>query len=179
MTDDISVTMADVEAAIRDVHDFPKPGIVFKDISPVLQNAALFRCVIEDMVARYEDQEVHAIAAIDARGFIFGSVLAYRLGCELALVRKKGKLPWKTESIAYDLEYGSNEIEIHADAVENLDRVLVVDDLLATGGTAAAAIELVRRLGGEVIGAEFLVELSFLAGRKRLEPTPVHAMITY
>ena len=176
---EINATLEDVRAAIRDVHDFPKPGIVFKDISPVLQNSDLFRCVIEDMVTRYRDQDVHAIAAIDARGFIFGSVLAYRLGCELALVRKKGKLPWKTESIAYDLEYGSNEIEIHADAVDHLDRVLVVDDLLATGGTAAAAIELVQRLGGTVIGAEFLVELSFLNGRERLAPTPIHAILQY
>lgn len=168
-----------VAAAVRDVVDFPKPGIVFKDITPVLSDPALLRLVIDAMSEEAVARKADKIVGIDARGFIFGAAVADRVGAGFVPVRKKGKLPWETESVTYDLEYGTAEIQIHRDAVLPGERVLLVDDLLATGGTAAAAVDLVRRLRGDIVGAVFLVELSFLTGRKALEGLEVRSLLSY
>ncbi|RMD74207.1 MAG: adenine phosphoribosyltransferase [Lentisphaerae bacterium] len=172
------VSVDAIKAAIRDVPDFPKPGIVFKDISPILQDAALFRECIDTMAALTESMKPDILACIDARGFIFGSAIAYRLGCGMCMIRKAGKLPWQTEQVSYDLEYGSNVVEMHRDAVRPGENVVIVDDVLATGGTAKAAIDLVRRVGGNVAGVLFFLELSFLEGRSGLQPHQVMSLIT-
>ena len=157
-----------VKQTIRDVRDYPKPGIVFKDITPVLADPSLFRAVVREMVSSLESQNIEAIAAVEARGFIFGSVLAHELNCRFIPVRKAGKLPYKIRSRKYDLEYGTAAIEMHEDAVIEGSRVLVHDDLLATGGTAGATANLIQDLGGVVAGFSFLVNLSFLPGEKNL-----------
>ena len=157
-----------VRQTIRDVRDYPKPGIVFKDITPVLGNPSLFREVVREMLKMLEGQKIDAIAAVEARGFIFGSVLAHELNCRFIPVRKAGKLPYKTRSQEYDLEYGTAAIEMHEDAVAKGSRVLVHDDLLATGGTAGATASLVQDLGGVVAGFSFLINLSFLPGEENL-----------
>lgn len=176
----IKTDLAPLRAAVRDVPDFPAPGVVFKDITPLLSDGALFRRTIDALTETVAGQGVSKIAGIDARGFIFAAAVADRLGCGFIPVRKKGKLPWRTEGVAYDLEYGSNHIEIHADAVAPGERIWVVDDVLATGGTAAAAAQLVQRLGGDLAGMTFLVELEFLNGRQKL-PTgvPVTGVLAY
>ena len=158
-----------IKSAIRDVNDYPRPGIVFKDITPLLADAALTRDVVSFMVAAYREKSIDAVVAIEARGFILGSVLAYELGCSFVPVRKVGKLPYNTRRKRYDLEYGSAEIEIHTDAIKPGSRVLVHDDLLATGGTAVAAGKLVRESGGEIAAFSFLVNLSFLPGADLLK----------
>ncbi len=168
-----------IQAAIRDVPNFPKEGIVFKDISPIIQSPELFREVIDIIGGRYSAAHIDSLVIIDARGFIFGSALAYKMGCGMSLIRKRGKLPWITESVAYELEYGTAEMEIHVDAVHSGDTVLIVDDLLATGGTARAAIDLVRKIGGKVVAAEFVIELKFLQGRRRLPDCEVNALISF
>jgi len=170
--------VADVRAAIRDVPDFPKPGILFYDITPVLADPELFQRVCRWFADAYRDQGIQRIVALDARGFLFGGPLVGELGASLVPVRKKGKLPYQTVSVEYDLEYGSAAIEIHVDAIQPGDKVLVVDDLLATGGTAAATVDLVRRLGGEVVGCVFLVELDFLGGRAKVD-APAKSLIHY
>lgn len=167
-----------LKSAIRDVPDFPKPGVVFKDITPVLKDRQLFRLAISMFNDRYQRRQIDTIVAIDARGFIFGSALAYVLGCGFTMVRKKGKLPYKTLEASYDLEYGNNTIEIHEDAIVRGERVLVIDDVLATGGTMAATLDLTRRLGGEVVEAAFFIELPFLNGRSKLGDIPVFSLIT-
>ncbi len=164
---------------IRDVPDFPKPGIIFKDITPLLSNHKAFSATIESLAARYRDAKVDVVVGIEARGFIFGAPLAEKLGCAFVPMRKKGKLPYKTVDISYDLEYGSAAIEMHTDAVSAGQRVLVIDDLLATGGTAGAACELVRGQGGEVVECAFIVELGFLNGRDRIKGVPIYSMVTY
>ena len=171
------MSLETLTAAIRDIPDFPKPGIMFKDISPILQDGALFAEVIDIIGGRYENQQIDSIVVIDARGFIFGSALAYKLGCGISLVRKQGKLPWKTYSVSYDLEYGSAAVEIHIDAVSGGDRVLIVDDLLATGGTAKAGAALVEKIGARIIALEFVIELSFLKGRDQLDGYTVNSLI--
>lgn len=172
--------ISSLRAAVRDVQDFPSPGIVFKDITPLLLDGALFKLTINALIETVAGQNVAKIVGIDARGFIFAAAVADRLGCGFVPVRKKGKLPWKTESVAYDLEYGANEVEIHADAVLPGERVWLVDDVLATGGTAAAATELIQRLGGDLAGITFLVELGFLEGRQRLPAgIPVNGILVY
>lgn len=171
------MTVQEIRAAIRDIHDFPKPGIVFKDISPILQSGELFAGVIDLIAAPYEGKTVDSIVVIDARGFIFGSALAYKLGCGISLVRKQGKLPWKTHEISYDLEYGSATVEMHIDAIKPGDQVMVVDDLLATGGTARAGADLIEKIGGHIIGLEFVIELSFLNGREKLDGYTVNSLI--
>lgn len=158
-----------VEKAIRDVPDFPKPGIVFKDITPVLEDPVLCRDIIEEMAQRCSSMRIDAIAGVESRGFLFGMPLAIRLGVPFITVRKKGKLPYKTVSYSYDLEYGSAEIEVHKGSIQSGMRVLVHDDLLATGGTAAATAELILSQDAVVAGFSFLVELSFLKGADRLE----------
>ena len=177
MTED---QIATLRASIRDVPDFPKPGIVFKDITPMLANPATYSLSMDALVESLGGTQVDKILGIDARGFIFAAAVADRLGAGFVPVRKKGKLPWKTEGISYDLEYGSNEIEIHQDAVAPGERVWLVDDVLATGGTASAACALVQRLGGHLAGTSFLMELSFLNGRALL-PTgvPVHSVLIF
>lgn len=158
-----------IKSVIRDVPDFPKPGIQFKDITPILQNADLCRDIVESMHASFSKQKVDAVVGVESRGFLFGMMLAQRFGVPFVPVRKKGKLPYKTVSYEYDLEYGSATVEVHEDAIPEGARVLIHDDLLATGGTAAAAAELVRRLKGEVSGFVFVVGLDFLNGKKILE----------
>jgi adenine phosphoribosyltransferase len=157
-----------LSAAIRDVPDFPKPGILFKDISPIMLDAQLSNEVVENLFEMYRDQQIEAIAGIESRGFLFGYPLAMRLGIPFILIRKQGKLPYKKTSHAYDLEYGSAVIEIHDDAVLPGQRVLIHDDLLATGGSADAAAALIKKCGGEVAGFNFLVGLSFLNGEEKL-----------
>lgn len=155
-------------AAIRDVPDFPKPGILFKDISPIMLDAQLSNQVLDELVNNYKDAQIDAVAGIESRGFLFGYPLAMRLGVPFILIRKQGKLPYKKTSHSYDLEYGSAVIEIHDDAVQKGQRVLIHDDLLATGGSAEAAAALIEKCGGEVAGFNFLVGLSFLNGEEKL-----------
>jgi len=171
--------MERLKANIRDVPDFPKKGIVFKDITPILTNGQLFRLAVTIFAERYQRKSVEKIVAIDARGFIFGGALAHYLGVGLAVVRKKGKLPYNSHQIDYDLEYGTGTLELHVDSVEKRQRVVIIDDLLATGGTAEAAARLVEQCGGEIVEMAFLVELGFLKGRERLAKYPVFSAITY
>lgn len=159
---------SDLKACIRDVPGFPKPGIVFKDITTLLQEGRWLREVVDRIAERYRSQRVDTVAAIDARGFIVGSAVAYSLGAGLVPIRKKGKLPWKTHQTSYALEYGTDTLEIHQDAFAPGTHVLIVDDLLATGGTAEAVVKLVRQLQGQIVGMAFLIELGFLKGRERL-----------
>ena len=168
----------DWQGCIRDVPDFPKPGIVFKDITPLLADGEAFSAVVSEMAARVGD-DVDAIVGIESRGFIFGAALAQRLGLGLVTVRKPGKLPSEVLSIEYELEYGVDRLEIHRDALSHDHRVVIVDDLLATGGTAAATVELVRNLGAEVAGCLFAIELGFLDGRKALPGVNVDSLINY
>jgi adenine phosphoribosyltransferase len=158
-----------IKSAIRDVEDYPRPGIVFKDITPVLSDAALTRDIVDYMVGLYRDKNIDAVAGIEARGFILGSILAHELGCSFIPVRKAGKLPYTTRKQQYTLEYGMAEIEIHSDAVAPGKRVLIHDDLLATGGTASAAGQLIRGMGGELAGFLFLINLAFLPGARNIE----------
>lgn len=164
-------------AAIRDIPDFPKPGILFKDITPILGDPTLFREAVEIFVARHAGKGLGKVAAIDARGFIFGGAIAQRLGAGFVPIRKKGKLPFRTHDESYDLEYGSNTICVHVDAFRPGEKVLILDDLLATGGTAAAAARLVQRAGGRIAEIDFLIELTFLKGREKLADFPVFAVI--
>jgi adenine phosphoribosyltransferase len=168
----------DLKAHIRDVPDFPRPGIVFKDITPLWGHAAALRWTVDQFRDRYRGR-VDMVLGIESRGFIIGAPVAYALGTGLALVRKRGKLPAQTYAAAYELEYGSDTLEIHQDAFGHPTRVLIIDDLLATGGTARAALDLVERLRGEVVECAFIVELAFLHGRARLAPRPVFSLVTY
>jgi adenine phosphoribosyltransferase len=169
----------EVRAAVRDVPDFPKRGIVFKDITPVLSDPVLFRASIDLFLERCRGLKIDKIVGIDARGFLFGSAVAYELGVGFVPIRKRGKLPYTTETAKYSLEYGDAEMEMHIDAMNVGERIVLVDDLLATGGTSAAAALLIRKAGGDLLEAQFLIELEFLHGRKRLEPTPVTAFLKY
>ncbi len=164
---------------IRDIIDFPKPGIVFKDISPILSDPKLLKLSIDLLTATAGDTTIDKVVGIDARGFIFATPVAINLDAGFIPVRKPGKLPWHTNRISYSLEYGENTIEMHQDAILPGEKVLLVDDLLATGGTAAAAIALIEKLDAEIVGASFLVELSFLNGRKLLGNTPIHSIVEY
>ncbi len=168
-----------VRARVRDVPDFPHQGIVFKDITPVLADPALFRQVVDAFAARWRGERVDKVVGIESRGFLFAAPLAYALGAGVTVVRKPGKLPWQVIREVYALEYGENALELHVDAVQPGDRVLVVDDVLATGGTADATGRLVARQGGTLVGYSFLVELGFLDGAKRLGAGQVHALIKY
>ncbi len=168
-----------ISSMIRDIPDFPSPGIIFKDITPVLHDPEAFGFVIDKLAEYAGTVKPTAIVAIEARGFVFGAVLAYKLGISLVPVRKVGKLPWTRIREEYSLEYGTNAVEMHEDALKPGDRVLIVDDLLATGGTARAAAKLVQRLGGEVAGAAFVIELDFLKGRELLPGYNVFSMVSY
>jgi adenine phosphoribosyltransferase len=164
---------------IRDIPDFPKPGILFRDLTPLMGDGPSMRTVIEMLVERISPRAADAIVAIESRGFIFGAPVATSLGLGFAPVRKPGKLPWRTTRRTYDLEYGTDSLEMHADAVVDGTRVVIVDDLLATGGTAAATVELVRAQGGLVVGLAVVVELELLQGRLRLPDVPVDSLIKY
>ena len=168
-----------LQAKIRDVPDFPEPGIVFKDIMPLLADPATLRETVDLLADWIEPRRPDVILGAEARGFILGAAIAYKLGCGFIAARRPGKLPWKTVSATYALEYGENALELHADAITAGARVLVHDDLLATGGTAAAICDLVEQLGGEIVGLAFVIELEFLEGRKHLEKYDVHSLITY
>ena len=169
----------ELRAAVRDVPDFPKRGIVFKDITPVLSDPVLFRASVDLFLERCRGLKIDKIVGIDARGFLFGSAVAYELGVGFVPIRKRGKLPYRTEIAKYSLEYGDAEMEMHVDAMSAGERIVLVDDLLATGGTSAAAAVLIRKAGGHLLEAQFLIELESLHGRKRLRPTPVTAFLKY
>ncbi len=168
-----------LEDWVRDIPDFPQKGVLFKDITPLLQDGAAFRAAIDRLAAHYAGAGIDAVVGVESRGFIFGAPLAYQLNCGFIPVRKFGKLPYQTVSVEYALEYGTNVVEIHTDAVKPGQRVLIVDDLLATGGTVLAAIELVEKLKGHIAGIAFLVELTFLKGREQLQGHDVFALIKY
>ncbi|HEV8265510.1 MAG TPA: adenine phosphoribosyltransferase [Gemmatimonadales bacterium] len=172
-------SLDDVKRAVRDISNFPKPGIIFKDITPVLLDPALCALAIELMAAPYREARISRVVCIESRGFLLGSPIALQLGAGLVPIRKPGKLPAATERVEYSLEYGTDALEMHHDAVGKGDRVLVVDDVLATGGTAAAAAQLVGGTGGAVVGFSFLIELDFLKGRQRLQGRRVEALLHY
>ena len=176
---EVSVSIEQIQACIRDVPDFPKPGILFKDITPLLAEPQAFRAAIEHMAAGLRDWQVDAIVAIESRGFLLGAALAPVMSLPLQIVRKPGKLPWKTAEVSYALEYGTDRLQIHADSVRAGLRYAIVDDVLATGGTAAATAQLVSGLGGQVIGCSFLIELGFLHGRERLGGLRVESLMRY
>jgi len=171
--------MDDLKKLIREIPDYPKPGILFYDLTTLLQDPRGFHSVVDQLCDHYAGKKVDIVAGIEARGFIFAPALAYRLGAGFVPVRKPKKLPWKTASVTYALEYGTDQLDIHADAVRSGQRVLLCDDLLATGGTAAAAIKLIRQLGGDVAGAAFAVELNFLNGRSKLPGIDVFSLLKY
>ncbi|CAM2067537.1 adenine phosphoribosyltransferase [Sulfidibacter corallicola] len=169
----------DYVSLIRDIPNFPKEGIIFKDITPLLANGPALAAAVDDMAAPFKDKNIDLVVGIESRGFIFGPGVARELGCGFAPVRKAGKLPYHTESLTYDLEYGTDTLEIHVDAVVADHRILIVDDLLATGGTAAAAGELIAKIGGIVSGFSFVIELDFLEGREKLGSIPISTLIHY
>ena len=173
------ITPAQLAAAVRTIPDFPKPGVQFKDITPLLADAKLFAGSIALLTEHFRPGQVDAVVGIDARGFIFAAAAAYKLQTGFIPVRKKGKLPFQCYEESYDLEYGSNTMAVHTDAIKRGDRVLLVDDLLATGGTASAAANLLAKLGAEILEISFLIELSFLPGRERLKQFPLRSLIIY
>jgi len=169
----------DLKSKIREVPDFPTPGIGFKDIMPLLADAEALRQTVEELAAFARPLRPDLVLGAEARGFILGGALAYELGCGFVAARKPGKLPWHTVTAKYALEYGWDQLEVHADAIERGQRVLIHDDVLATGGTAKATVELVEQLGGEVVGLPFIIELTFLSGRDKLAGYDVHSLIQY
>jgi adenine phosphoribosyltransferase len=169
----------DLKAKIRNIPDFPKKGIVFRDITPLLMDSSAFRYAVDTMSQYYKEKKIDAILGAEARGFIFGAALAYKMGVGFIPVRKPGKLPYETCKVSYDLEYGSNVMEMHVDAIGKGDKILIVDDLVATGGTAKAQAELVESRGGSVVGFCFLVELEFLNPRKMLQNYDIFSMVKY
>ncbi len=168
-----------IKKAVRDVPDFPKKGILFKDITTVCKDPVLFQKMVDLLSHRYLGKGVELVVGIEARGFIVGAALAYKLGAGVVLVRKEGKLPHKTHKASYSLEYGKDTLEIHQDAIKKGQKVVIADDLLATGGTAGAVIELVRKLGGKIVECAFIIELEDLKGRDRLSSVPVYSLIKF
>jgi len=173
------VSVEQLKKSIRDIPDFPKKGIIFKDITTLLKNASHFAAAVDYLYRHYESVKIDKIAAIEARGFIIGAALAYRMNCGIIPLRKPGKLPAEKIHETYDLEYGTDSLEMHADAVKTGEQVLLVDDLIATGGTALAGCRMIENLGGQIAGIAFLVELSFLHGRKLLEGYEIFSLIIY
>lgn len=171
--------MNDLKTFIRDIPDFPKKGVIFRDITPLLKESERFRAVVDEISDRYIDKGIDVVVSIEARGFIIGPAIACKLGAGVVPVRKKGKLPWHVYQAAYDLEYGTDILEIHQDAIKPGEKVLIVDDLLATGGTVEAVIKLVERLKGQIIEVAFLIELTSLKGREKIKDYPVFSMIKY
>ena len=168
-----------LRAKIREIKDFPTEGVLFKDITTLLKDAPAFSYVVDQLAKRYLQSQVDVVVAVESRGFIFGGALAHQLGAGFVPVRKLGKLPGKTIEVEYELEYGRDALAIHEDAVQPGQRVLAVDDLLATGGTMAATLRLIEQLGGQVVGVAFLIELAFLHGREKLKNYPLHSLIVY
>lgn len=173
------MNMNDLKALIKDVPDFPKKGIIFKDITPLLADPKGFDAVIDGLITPFKQSGITIVAGVESRGFLLAPAMAARLGAGIVPLRKKGKLPRKVHSASYDLEYGTDSIEAHADAFAKGSNVLLVDDVLATGGTAAAAISLIEALGGNLVASAFLIELTFLNGRKKLEGRKIHSLLTY
>lgn len=171
--------MEELRKAIRDVPDFPKRGILFKDITTLLKNGEMLKKAVDALYDQYKSKEIDKVLGIEARGFIFAPMLAYKLGAGFVPVRKPGKLPAETESVTYDLEYGTDTLEIHRDAIDKGDKVLIIDDLLATGGTAEGTVKLVKKLEGKVVGLGFLIELEFLNGIKKVEAEEVFTLIKF
>ncbi|HKI52449.1 MAG TPA: adenine phosphoribosyltransferase [Geothermobacteraceae bacterium] len=171
--------MDELKSIIRDIPDFPKKGIVFKDITTLLSDGRQFQRMVDLIAHRYIGRNIEKIVGVEARGFVLGSALAYKLGVGIALVRKPGKLPWKTVQKTYDLEYGTDTLEIHQDAFKQGERVVIADDLLATGGTVEAVVDLVEGLGAEIVECAFMAELAFLAGRKRLPQGKVFSLLQF
>jgi adenine phosphoribosyltransferase len=169
----------ELEKFIRSIPDWPKKGILFRDITPLLADAKAFAAAVDALCADFADAGVDYVAAVEARGFIFGAAVARKLGAGFVPIRKKGKLPFKTESVTYNLEYGTDTLEVHSDAFESGAKVLMVDDLIATGGTMAAACELIEKIGGQIVGITFLIELTELAGRSKLGGYKIKTVISY
>jgi len=176
---DNSKIIEELKSSIRDIPDFPKKGIIFKDITTLLKDGKKFQKAINCIVERYKDKKIDKVVSVEARGFIFGSAIAYKLGAGVILVRKKGKLPHETNRVEYELEYGKDSLEMHKDAISPNDNVLIIDDLLATGGTMKAVCDLVQRAGGKVVEVAFLIELTFLKGRDRLKGHQVFSLIEF
>ncbi len=173
------MSSVDLRSFIRDVPDFPKPGILFRDITPLLSDPDALQAAVRAVAAPFRDAGIERVMGIESRGFIFGAPLALELGAGLTIVRKQGKLPFETTSVTYDLEYGTDTVEMHVDAVKQGQKVLLADDLIATGGTAAAAVKLARQAGADVVGCAFLIELAALGGRKLLDVDRIHTVIEY
>jgi adenine phosphoribosyltransferase len=171
--------MRDLKKKIRDIPDFPQKGVVFRDITPLLEDHRTFKMAIDQLVKKYQKQKIKKVVGIDARGFILAGVLADRLGAGMVMVRKKGKLPFQTESEDFDLEYGQATLEIHRDSINPGEKVLLIDDVLATGGTMAATARLVEKLGGKIAGIAFLIILDYLPGRKKLKKYPLFSLVDY
>ena len=171
--------MERLKSKIRDIPDFPKPGIIFKDITPLVKDPAALRLTVHQLLHPFLGRDITAVAGMEARGFIFGSLIAWELGVPFVPLRKPGKLPYDVQSISYDLEYGSAELQVHIDAFDKNDKVLLIDDLLATGGTAKASCELIEKLGAKVEACAFVVELDFLSGRNLLQGYEVHSLLHY
>jgi adenine phosphoribosyltransferase len=171
--------MERLKSKIRDIPNFPKPGIIFKDITPLVKDPAALRLAVHQLLHPFLGRDITAIAGMEARGFIFGSLVAWELGIPFIPLRKPGKLPYDVQSVSYDLEYGSAELQVHIDAVDHTDKVLLIDDLLATGGTAKASCELIEKLGAKIVACAFVVELDFLAGRELLQGYEVHSLLHY
>ncbi|OGO24538.1 MAG: adenine phosphoribosyltransferase [Chloroflexi bacterium RBG_16_50_9] len=175
----VSKSIEDFSKYCRDIPDFPQKGIVFRDITGLLKNGPVFKRAIDEIASHYSEQAIDAVISIEARGFIIGAALAYRLGSGMVPVRKKGKLPWRVYRKAYSLEYGQDQLEIHQDGIEPGANVLIVDDVIATGGTIAAVAELVKEMKGNIIGAAFLIELTELKGREKIKDIPIFSLIKY
>jgi adenine phosphoribosyltransferase len=164
---------------IRNIPDFPKPGILFRDITTLLKDKNAFKHAVDALVTKYKNKKIDVVVAVEARGFVLGGTIAYKLGAGFIPVRKKGKLPGNTQSVTYSLEYGTDTLEMHTDAIKPGERVLIIDDLIATGGTVKAVADLVKKLKGKIVGIAFLIELSGLYGRKQLKGYPVYSLIKY
>ena len=171
--------MKELDQYVRNIPDFPKPGIQFKDITPLIKEPEILKIAINKLIHPFQNEKLTAVAGMEARGFIFGSLAAWELGISFIPLRKPNKLPFDVERLSYDLEYGSATLEIHVDALKKNDRVLLVDDLIATGGTAAASCQLIEKLGAEIVGCAFIVELDFLNGREKLSKYNIHSLIHY
>jgi len=171
--------MEELKKHIRDIPDWPKPGVIFRDITPLLKNGPVFRQIIDLLANRYQNQAIDLVVSVEARGFILGGPLAYKLGAGIVPVRKPRKLPYRTVQVTYELEYGTDALEIHEDAIKPGNKVLIVDDVLATGGTIAAVIELVKKLQGQIVEIAFLAELTYLHGREKIKDWPIFSLICY
>ena len=169
----------ELKDCIRNIPDFPKPGILFRDITTLLKDNRAFKHALDSLVKKYKNKKIDKVVAVEARGFILGGAVAHRLGAGFVPVRKKGKLPWKTKSATYELEYGTDTLEIHHDAIKSGENVLIIDDLLATGGTVKAVTDLVKQLQGKIAGIAFLIELTDLKGKEKLKGYPVYSLIKY